>query len=85
MINIKQAENALKNEIKGIKEIQNCKDYGSDYLFVAYKTNDKLKEIDPYYLVNKNTGSVRSYTIAEDPSKFYSSKSLYPTPKKYIL
>ena len=78
MLNLLQAEEALKKAID-IKEIKECKDYGTDYLFVAFKTDNFIKqsrEIDPFYLVDKNTGKVRPYTIANDINRFYSSKNI---------
>lgn len=78
MLNLSQAEAALKKAVD-VKEIKECKDYGTDYLFVAFKTDNFIKqsrEIDPFYLVNKNTGEVRPYTIANDVNRFYSSKKI---------
>lgn len=76
MISTIEAADILRKKNPTIKEITECKDYGSDYLFVAFETDDKRNEIDPFYLVDKNNGKIRNYTIAEDPSKFFSAKSL---------
>lgn len=76
MINTIEAADILRKKNPEIKEITECKDYGSDYLFVAFETDDKRNEIDPFYLVDKYNGKVRNYTIAEDPVKFFSAKNL---------
>lgn len=55
-------------------DIQECRDYGSDFIFVAPAKDDE-SNIDPFYLVNKVTGRVHPYTVAENPSKFYASRS----------
>lgn len=71
-----EASNKLKNEMKEIKTIKECRDYGKDFIFVAFETDTPDVELDPFYLVNKNTGDIRRYTIAENPSKFYSAPKL---------
>lgn len=76
MISTIEAADILRKKNPTIKEITECKDYGSDYLFVAFETDDKRNEIDPFYLVDKNNGKVRNYTIAEDIDKFFSAKNL---------
>lgn len=76
MVDIKEAVTALKNRVKTIKSIKECRDYGSDYLFVAFETDTPNKELDPFYLVNKNTAIVRKYNIAEDTNRFYNAKIL---------
>jgi hypothetical protein len=48
--------------------IASCKNYKTDYLVTAFKDPN---ELDPFYLVNKVDGSVRRYTIAEDPARYY--------------
>ena len=73
MVDIKEAMTALKNRVKTIKVIKECRDYGSDYLFVAFETNTPESEIDPFYLVNKNTAVVKKYNIAEDTNKFFNA------------
>lgn len=76
MISVQEASNILKKELPTIKVIKECKDYGKDYLFVAFETNTPDKEIDPFYLISKNGGPVRKYNIAENVGKFYSAKTL---------
>lgn len=76
MINTIEAADILRKKNPEIKEITECKDYGTDYLFVAFETDDHRNEIDPFYLVDKNNGKVRNYTIAEDTNRFFSAKSL---------
>ena len=71
-----QAASILKNKIKEIKTIKECRDYGKDYLFVAFVTNTPDREIDPFYLVGKNGGDVRQYNIVEDTNKFYNAPIL---------
>ena len=71
-----EASNKLKNEMKDIKTIKECRDYGKDFLFVAFETNTPDIELDPFYLVNKNTGDIRRYTIAENPGRFYSAQKI---------
>lgn len=71
-----EASKILKNEIKGIKTIKICKDYEKDYLFVAFETNTPNNEIDPFYLVDKNTGKVRKFNIAGDTEKFYNTPNI---------
>lgn len=73
MVDIKEATTALKNRIKTIKTIKECRDYGDSYLFVAFETNTPESEIDPFYLVNKNTATVKKYNIAEDTNKFFNA------------
>ena len=53
--------------------IVSCKDYGTDFLITAYKTKD---EMDPFYLINKNNGSIRNYTIAENLTKYYDTPDI---------
>ena len=50
-----------------------CRDYDTDYLFTAFRNE---KDLDPFYLVNKQTGKVEAYTIAKNPQKYYSSKTM---------
>jgi hypothetical protein len=50
--------------------IESCKNYGMDYLITAYKDPT---EMDPFYLVNKFNSSVRKYTIAENPARYYNT------------
>lgn len=71
-----EAAKILKNKIKEIKMIKICKDYGKDFLFVAFQTDTPDKELDPFYLVGKIDGKVRKYNIAEDANKFYSAPSV---------
>lgn len=73
MIDVKEAIMALKNSVKDIKTIKECRDYGKDYLFVAFTTDTPTKEIDPFYLVNKTTAAVGPYSIFEDTNKFYNA------------
>lgn len=72
---LEQAKQKLISEINP-KKIDSCKDYGQQYLFTAFITDDSSNEIDPFYLVNKITGKVMPYTIAEDPDKYYSAREL---------
>jgi hypothetical protein len=67
-----EAINIIKKMNKRLK-IVSCKDYGDDYIITAYENEDDL---DPFYLVNKKTGKIEPYTIAEDPNKYYSAKEL---------
>ncbi len=76
MVDIKEATTALKNRVKTIKTVKECRDYGDSYLFVAFETNTPESEIDPFYLVNKNTAMVKKYNIAEDTNRFYNAKIL---------
>lgn len=71
-----EAVEILKDKVKEIKTIKICKDYGKDFLFVAFQTDTPDKELDPFYLVGKTDGKVRKYNIAEDTNKFYSSPSV---------
>lgn len=64
-----EAVNKVLSENNNLKA-QSCKDYGTDYLVTAYENDD---DMDPFYLVNKRTGSIRNYTIAENPSRYYST------------
>lgn len=50
-----------------------CKNYGADYLVTAFKDPD---DMDPFYLVNKLDGSIRYYTIAENPARYYNTPDL---------
>ncbi len=72
MITIDECIAAFKQNNAKAK-IVSCKDWGDHYLFTIYESPE---DIDPFYLVNKETGSVEHYTIAEDPSKYYSTKEL---------
>lgn len=75
-MNTAEASKKLKEKVKSIKTIKECRDYGSDYLFVAFETNTPEDEIDPFYLVNKTTGNIRKYNIAEDTNRFFNSTIL---------
>lgn len=50
-----------------------CKDYGTDFLITAFENSD---DMDPFYLVNKRDGSVRGYTIAENPTRYYNTPNV---------
>lgn len=67
-----QAANIIKKKYPNLKVVS-CKDYGDDYLVTAYKTEEDL---DPFYLINKSTGEIEPYTIAEDPNRYYSAEEL---------
>lgn len=67
-----QAVNIIKKKYPNLKVVS-CKDYDGDYLVTAYETEEDL---DPFYLVNKSTGEIEPYTIAEDPNRYYSAKEL---------
>lgn len=67
-----EAINVIKENYPKLKVVS-CKDYGNEYLVTAYKSEDDL---DPFYLVNKSTGEIEPYTIAEDPNRYYSAKEL---------
>lgn len=55
--------------------VVSVKDYGSDFLVTySYEGVDELP--DPFCLINKSTGKVEAYTIAEDPDRYYSAKEL---------
>jgi len=71
-----EALNKLKKELPTIKTVKECRDYGKDYLFVAFETDTPNKEIDPFYLVGKNNGQVRKYNIAEDTNRFFNAPIL---------
>ena len=71
-----EASKKLKEKVKSLKTIKECRDYGKDYLFVAFETNTPNDELDPFYLVDKNTGNIRKYNIAEDTNKFFNSTIL---------
>ena len=49
-----EASSILRNEVKAIKTIKECRDFGKDFLFVGFQTDTPDKELDPFYLVNKN-------------------------------
>ena len=72
MVTIEQCIDAFKENNSKIKVVS-CKDYGDFYLFTAYVTDN---DVDPFYLVHKETGSVEPYTIAMDPNKYYTAKEL---------
>lgn len=67
-----EAINLLKNYNHNLK-VESCKDYDEYYLITAYETEE---DFDPFYLVNKSTGEIEPYTIAEDPNRYYSAKEL---------
>lgn len=69
MLTAKDALAKLKAENTKIR-IESCKDYGSDWLFTAFVHED---DMDPFYLINKTTGEVTNYTIAENPRRYYST------------
>jgi len=70
----KQAADILR-KAKPDVNIINCCDYGKEFLFTAPKNGSK-NDIDPFYLIDKNTGAITGYTIAEDPDKYYSAKDV---------
>lgn len=72
MITIDECVAAFKKHNPKAK-IVSCKDYGDHYLFTIYESPD---DIDPFYLVNKNTGVVENYTIATNPDRYYRAKEL---------
>jgi len=48
------------------------KDYGSSFLVTyIYKGDDSSP--DPFLLINKRSGKITSYTIAEDSARYYST------------
>lgn len=72
MLNVVDAAKKLIEMDSGLT-ITQCRDYDSDYLFTAFRNE---KDLDPFYLVNKETGKISSYTIAKDPKRYYSSKTI---------
>lgn len=72
MITVEQCVESFKKSSPKIK-IVSCKDYEDYYLFTAYVNDD---ELDPFYLVDKESGDIYPYTISEDPSKYYNAKEL---------
>lgn len=72
MITIQEAINNVKKQNPKLK-IVSCKDYNTDFLITAFENED---DMDPFYLVNKKTGSIRNYTIAENPDKYYNTVDL---------
>lgn len=52
--------------------VTSVKDYGTDFLVTyLYEGSDRVP--DPFLLVNKKNGNISSYTIAEDPARYYST------------
>lgn len=72
MITIEDCIKAFKSDNSKIKVVS-CKDYDEFYLFTAYVNDD---DVDPFYLVHKETGAVSPYTIAADPNRYYSAREL---------
>ena len=72
MVTIDECIKAFKEDTPNIKVVS-CKDYGEYYLFTAFIDN---VDPDPFYLVDKKTGMVSSYSIAMDPGRYYSAKEL---------
>lgn len=55
--------------------VTSIKDYGTDYLVTyLYKGKDDIP--DPFFLIDKENGNISSYTIAEDPAKYYSTSDI---------
>ncbi len=74
MITINECISFIEKKDPNVKIID-AKDYGSDYLLTySYKGYDNIP--DPFLLINKKTGLVKTYTIAEDSKKFYSTPSI---------
>ena len=72
MITIEQCVKAFKADNPKINVVS-CKDYGDFFLFTAYVNST---DVDPFYLVHKDTGLVEPYTIAMDPGRYYRAKEL---------
>lgn len=72
MITIEDCIQTFKKDNPKIKVVS-CKDYGEFYLFTAFENETDL---DPFYLVHKQSGFVEPYTIAMDPDKYYSAVEL---------
>ena len=73
MITVQDCVTQLEKADPKMKVIS-AKDYGSDYLLTY--TYDGGTSLDPFILVNKQSGKTSEYTIAEDPEKYYSAKEL---------
>lgn len=71
-----EAFGKLKEKVKTLKDITECRDYGNKFIFVAFETDDHENEIDPFYSVDKRTGDVKKFDISGDPGKFFSSPTL---------
>lgn len=65
MLTAKDASTKIPSGLK----IVSCKDYGNHYLFTAFKDE---READPFYLVDKDFGIVRPFSIAGNAEMFYS-------------
>lgn len=74
MISVNKAADLLLRSDNSLK-ITSCKDYGKDYLFTALK-NGNERSFDPFYLVDKHTGKINGYSIAEDPNKYYDTPEI---------
>lgn len=74
MVTVKDCVEQIEAANPEIK-IVSVKDYGSDYL-LTYRSTKGENAIDPFIKVNKSTGKTQEYTIAEDPSRYYSAKEL---------
>ena len=72
MMSAREAMTSLLEYDSKLK-VASCKDYGKDWLFTAFTQEN---DVDPFYLVNKETGKIAHYTIAENPQKYYSSKNV---------
>ena len=65
----------LEESVPGLSVIS-VKDYGSDFLVTyMYKNKDGIP--DPFLLISKRNGDIRSYTIAEDLNKYYSTPDIF--------
>lgn len=74
MVTAKLCKEQLEKSDPNLSVIS-IKDYGTDFLITyLYKNSDEAP--DPFLLVNKKDGTVKSYTIAENPAKYYSTPDI---------
>lgn len=79
MFTVKEAINAF-HEQKRDATVKDVRDYGDKYLFTAFITDN---DMDPFYLVDKRSGNISHYTIAEDLPKYYSSSVIWSDKNRY--
>ena len=72
MVTIEECMTTFKKD-NPLINVVSCKDYGDFYLFTAFVHDT---DVDPFYLVHKDTGAVEPYTIAMDPGRYYKAKEL---------
>ena len=74
MITPQDCVNQIEGKNPNIK-IVSVKDYGPEYL-LTYEATDGKNAADPFLLISKKTGMIQQYTIAEDPSRYYSTPDI---------